>query len=66
MALLRGARRARTVGLAGAVVALLLGTAGPATAAEGDIDHVESGAGTLRVLYSVPGIGEGRSRTWAP
>lgn len=32
--------------------------AAPAVAAEGKIDHVETAAGELRVLYSVPGLGK--------
>jgi tight adherence protein B len=33
---------------------LLVGLSSPAVAAEGSIDHVESKAGTVQVLYSVP------------
>ncbi len=43
--------------LLGAVGALV--TVGPATAAEGSIDHVEAKDGTLSVLYSLPGVGDG-------
>src|SRR4051794_12311991 len=46
------------VRLGAAVFAVLLaGLANPAWAAEGSIDHVESKAGKLRVLYSLPDVG---------
>lgn len=41
-----------------AVVALLVGLAAPAFAAEGSIDHVESRDGKLQVLYSLPNVGD--------
>ncbi len=39
------------------VVAALSMLAGTASAAEGNIDHVENGKGTLQVLYSLPSAG---------
>ena len=52
----------RTIQVALSTVGAALGLsllAAPAMAAEGNIDHVEAGTGELRVLYSVPGLGEG-------
>src|SRR6476659_7711835 len=52
-------RRARlTRGISAAVAVLLTAVAFPASAAEGNIDHVETKDGKLQVLYSLPGAGD--------
>src|SRR3954471_6750288 len=50
-------RRALLPLLAGLSLLLVGGVSLPAYADDGSIDHVEDKAGTLQVLYSVPGAG---------
>lgn len=55
-----GSRPVAAFGLLVAVLGSLVGLGGPATAAgAGAIDHVQSDEGSLRILYSIPGLGEG-------
>ncbi len=56
----RGPARRRTVTAVLAAALSLPLLAGPALAAEGSIDHVQSRAGSLQVLYSLPDTGSDR------
>ena len=47
----------RWAAVAGGTLAFTLMTAGPASAADGRIDHVEREGDTIQVLYSLPGAG---------
>lgn len=55
-----GTMRLRRISVSAALIALagLSGISAPAFAAEGSIDHVERDAGSMQVLFSLPGAGD--------